>query len=189
MAVPFKVIKTISRILMYVTYAALLALLVITVYDVIMRYVFNNPSSGVTEWSQMFLIICMTCMAHALVEGRFISVGVFVDRFPQKVNAAFEIGMVAAAIVFFIVVGYQLIALSQVAIQMGETYFVIKTPKWPMYVVLGISFLACVLTSFVYVVERLKKLYAPKVEESILDNPELTILLGLDKDGKEGGGL
>ena len=189
MSIFIKSMKWITRVCMYVCYAAMLALLAITVYDVIMRYVFNNPSSGVTEWSQMLLITGMLCMANACAEGRFIAVGVLVDRFPKKANAAVEIAMVAAAIVFFIIVGYQLILLSQLADQMNEAYFVIKTQKWPMYLILGISFLTCVFAAIIYVIERLKKLFSAQaeVEEDILDNPELAILLGKDVEDKEGG--
>ena len=187
MAVTIKTIKTVTRALMYVCYAALVAMLAITVYDVIMRYIFNNPSSGVTEWSQMFLITCMTTMAHALVEGRFISVGVLVDRFPKKGNMGFEIGMGIAAFVFFIIVGYQLLLLAQGSTLMREAYFVIKTPKWPMYVILGISFLACALATVAYVVERVKKLNAPAAEQSIFDNPELAFIAEAEAGDKKGG--
>ena len=70
---------------------------------------------------------------------------------------------------------------------MNEAYFVIKTPKWPMYIVLGISFLACVFAAVVFVIERIKKLYAPRTEEdeSILANPELAILLGKEADDEK----
>ena len=188
MAASFKVVKSISRALMYVTYAAMLALLVITVWDVIARYVFNRPSSGVTEWSQMFLITCMTCMAHALIEGRMISVGVIVERFHKKVNAAIEIGMGVAAFAFFLIAGYQLILLSQFSTVIGEEYFVIRVPKWPMYAILSISFLACAMTTVVYVIERLQKLFAPPIEKSALDNPEIAFLMGSEKDAKKEGG-
>lgn len=185
----FKVIKTISRSLMYVSYAAMLGMLGITVWDVIMRYIFNRPSSGVTEISQMFLIVAMTTMAHALIEGRFINVGVFVDKFPKKLNIGFEIGMGVAALVFFIIVGTQLLGLTETSIAIHEQYFILKTPRWPMYMVLAISFLACAMATVVFVIERIKN-FKPPGEVDILDNPELAVILGTDKeDKKEGGDL
>jgi len=165
----------------------MLCLLGLTVWDVIMRYALNNPSSGVTEWSQMFLIISMTALSNAIVEKRWISVGVVVDKFPKIPNFIIEIVMGAVAFGFFLLVGYQLLMLSQLSIQLHELYFVIKTPRWPMYLFLSVSFLACCLATIVYVIERLQNYSPPKDKaEDALDNPELAFLTKGDEK-KEGG--
>ena len=181
MTVFLKILKWITRALMYVCYAAILVLLVLTVSDVIMRYGFGKPSTGVTEYSQMLLIICMTCLAHAIAEGRYISVGVIVDRFPKKLNFAFEIIMGAAACVFFYIVGSQMILAISQSIQYNERYFVLGTPRWPMYMILGIAFLACVLATVVYVIERIRNYTPPKEKDFFDDNPDLAILAHMDE--------
>jgi TRAP-type C4-dicarboxylate transport system permease small subunit len=191
MAVILKILKLVTRCFMYVSYGAILVLLALTVWDVIARYVFGKPSSGMPEISQMLLIICMTCLAHAIVEGRWINVGVVVDRFPRSVNIGFEIGSAVVSFVFFVIVGYQLLLLSQGSVLLREAYFILGVPRWPMYLVLGVSFLACCLATFVFVIERIQKIKAPPVEENILDSPDLAILMSIsDEDGnaaKEGG--
>lgn len=176
MSVFLKTLRSITRGFIYVCYASLVVLMVMTVVDVIMRYVFNKPSSGVTEWSQMLLIICMTAMAHALVDGRFVLVGTIVDKFPKKVNFAFEIIMGAISFTFFFIVGYQLMKMVGNSMSHNELYFIIKTPKWPMYLILGASFLATALATIVYVIERITN-YTPPQEKTVFDeNPDLAIL-------------
>ena len=182
-------LKWVSRIFMYVCYGAILVLLCMTVWDVIMRYVFNKPNSGVTEVSQMLLIITMTALAHAIVEGRYVAVGVLVDRLPKKGNFAVEIIMAAVAITFFFIAGYQLILMTGVSIRLHEAYFVIKTPRWPFYLVLGISFLACIPATFVYVVERIKNYRPPQEVDFFEENPDLAILAFVDEDEEAKGGV
>jgi len=166
MAITLKIIKAMTRYLMYVGYAAVVVLLAITVWDVIARYAFGKPSSGITEISQMLLIITMITMAHAIVDNRWIQVGVVVDKFPLKVNIAFEVGMAIVAVVIFFIIGSQLIIMAELSVRIRETYFVLGTPRWPMYAVLGISFLACILATFVYTVERIKKVLPPKTADA-----------------------
>ncbi|MDR0874942.1 MAG: TRAP transporter small permease [Clostridiales Family XIII bacterium] len=176
MSVFVKTLKTIARALIYVSYAAIVVMAVMTVVDVIMRFVFSKPNSGVTEWSQILLIVAMTAMAHSLVEGRFISVGTLVDAFPKRANFAVEIIMGALSLIFFLVVGWQLIKMVGMSMSFHETYFVIKTPRWPMYAILGISFLSSALGTIVYVIERIQN-YSPPGDKTVFDeNPDLAIL-------------
>ena len=172
------------RILLYISYAAILVMLGMTVWDVFMRYVFNKPTTGVGEVSQMLLVISMTCLAQALLEGRYVAVGVLVDRFPKKINFAIEIIMGIIAIVFFAIVGWELLLMTEVSYNLGELYLIIKTPRWPFYIFLGVAFISCILATIVYVYDRIKN-YIPPGEANFFDeNPDLAILAFDDDDHK-----
>ncbi|MCL2110818.1 MAG: TRAP transporter small permease subunit [Clostridiales bacterium] len=182
-----KAISIFTKALMFVCYGAMLVMLVLTISDVVARHIFNTPMTGVTEWSQMLLIICLTAMAHACVEGRYVAVGAFVERWPKKANFAIEIIMGVAAIVFFLIVGSQLLVAVETSIRFNEAYFVLNVPRWPMYMILGISFLACIPATLVHMHKRIKN-YKPPSERDILDDPELAILaMANGKDGEKGG--
>ena len=185
MKVFLKTLKMISKCLMYVGYGATLVLLGFTVVDVVSRYVFNKPNSGMVEIGQILLIICMTCLAHAIAEGRWVVVSVFVARFPKKLNIGFDIAMGAIACVFFFIIGYELYLLSNLSVLFNEQYFILKTPRWPMYSVLSISFFVCVLATIVYVIERIEN-FTSIQKKTVLDDPELAILMGDNKEAKEG---
>ena len=183
-----KILKWITRIFQYVSYASISVLTILTVVDVVRRFIFSRTLTGVTEWSQMLLIVSMTAMAHALVEGRFINVGVLVDRFPKKVNLAFEVFMGAVSFAFFFVVGYQLIGQIESSIRFREAYFMLGTPRWPFYGILGVAFLACALGTVVFVIERILNFKAPGDKDVFDENPDLAILAFSDyKHDKEGG--
>jgi len=158
MSVFLKVLKTVTRYVMYVCYCSVMAMMALTVFNVIRRYIIQNPLSGSTEWSQIFLIICMTALAHAVTEGRFVAVDTIVNKFPRPANIAVEIIAGGIAIVFFAVVGSQLLVQGGASMASGETYYVITAPRWPVYFVFGIAFLSCILGTIVYVIERIRNL-------------------------------
>jgi len=157
MPIVVKVLKIIIRVFMYISYSATLALLLLTVFDVVRRLIFGVTLTGVPEWSQMFLIISMTAMAHTIVEGKFVVVGSLVELFPRKINIALEVFMGGASLAFLALVGWQLLNLIDMLIRSRRAYFIIRIPMWPMYAVLGVSFLAAALATIVYVYERVLK--------------------------------
>jgi len=167
------VVRIITRLFLYISYAALMALLIMTVIDVVRRLIFGIAMTGLTEYSMIFLIVCMAAMSYALVEGRFINVGALVDMLPKGLNLVLEIFVGIAGLIFFALVGWQLIALIESSMRVfREAYFVIGVPRWPMYGMLGLSFVSCALATIVYVYERIVNFKDPK-ERDILDDPEL----------------
>ena len=190
MSIVAKIIKVITRIFMYISYASISVLAVMTVFDVVRRMVFNRTLTGVTEYSQILLIISMASMAHALIEGRFIGVGVLVERFPKSINIAIEIIMGAASFAFFTIVGSRIINEIGMLRFTNKAYFMIKLPEWPFYLALGASFLACALGTIAYVYDRIVN-FKSKDEKTIFDdNPDLAILALTDDEDTNivGGG-
>jgi TRAP-type C4-dicarboxylate transport system permease small subunit len=180
------VIRLITRVFLYISYAALLALLIMTVFDVVRRMIFGIAMTGLTEYSMIFLIVCMSAMSYALVEGRFVNVGALVDMFPKWLNLTFEIFCGIVGFVFFALVGWQLIGLIDSSMRVfREAYFVIAVPRWPMYGILGLSFVSNALATIVYIYERVKNFKDPK-ERSVLDDPEIAFMKAHDEtDEKE----
>ncbi len=184
-----EILKSVTRVLLVISCITILILAAITVYDVIMRAIFNNPNSGVSEWGQILLMVSMTCLGYTFADGRSISVGVLVDRFPKKINIAFEIIMGVLSFVFFILVGWQLIKYIDTAIKFNRAYFVIKVPFWPMYLALGVSFFGAALGTISYVVDRIVNFKDPKDKDIFEENPDLAILVHAEQiDNNETGG-
>ena len=186
MPVTARALKVITRIFMYISYLAISVLAVMTVVDVVRRTVFGMTLAGVTEYSQMLLIVSMTAMAHALVEGRFINVGILVDRFPKAVNLFIEVFMGVVSFAFFVLVGTQLFRQIGFSRAHGESYFMIGVVKWPMFLALGASFFACALATIVFVYERIVNFKDPGEKTLFDDNPDLAILALSADDGEDG---
>ncbi len=79
-----KIVRFIVKIFMYVSIAATLGMLGITVLDVILRWVFRSPLPGVIEISQVLLVSIMSAMGAVILEKRNVEVNVVVDAVPRK---------------------------------------------------------------------------------------------------------
>jgi len=168
-------VRIITRLFIYVSFAALLALLILTVIDVVRRMIFGIALTGVAEFSQIFLIVSLCAMAQALIEGKFIVVTTLVERFHKWLNLGVEVFMGICSLAFFALVGWQLISQVESSILFREAYFMIQVPRWPMYGILGSSLLACGLATIAYVYERFKNYKAPN-EKNVLDDPEIAFV-------------
>jgi TRAP-type C4-dicarboxylate transport system permease small subunit len=141
-----------------------------------MRYIFSSPVTGATEWSQMLLIISMLAMGIAVADGRAIRVGIIVDRFPRRMNIAFELIMGILALLFFALVGYALVDRIGWEIEKKKAYFYVGWPEWPMYLSLGIAFLTSALGTIYFVIKSILNVKTAK-EKELTDDPELAALL------------
>jgi len=188
MPLVIRVMRVVTHVIQFISYASISLLALLTVVDVVRRFIFGVTMSGVTEYSQILLIISMTAMGYALVERRFIVVNEFVEKFPKWVNISMEIFMGAVSCAFFGIVGYMLIVRIESSIRFREAYFMIGVPEWPFIGILGLSFLACALATVVYVYERIVNYKDPE-DRSFIDEPELSIL-GLTEEDitKDEGG-
>ena len=182
------ILKVVTRIFLYISYFSISVMTVMTVIDVVRRYFFGLTMNGMPEYSQMLLIVCMAAMAYALVDGRFIAVGILVERFPKVINLAIEILMGVLSFAFFMLVGIQTIGQIRSSIQFNELYFMIGVPKWPMYGALGASFLACTPAVIVYVYDRIVN-FKDRNEKTVFDdNPDLAILAYSENENTGTGG-
>ena len=175
-----RALRIITRILVVISYLAIVALMLLTVVNVIMRFLFERPNSGATEWSQILLIVSMVCIGHAIAEGRAISVGVLVEKFPRWLNTTLEILMGVLSVAFFIIVGWRLFEQIESSIRFREAYLMIGVPRWPLYAALGAAFLGSALGTVAYVLDRVVNFRAPKDKGLFEDNPDLAILAHTD---------
>ena len=177
MGVLIKVLKGICYAFLIVCCIAITVLMFFTVFNVIMRYVFGRPNSGVAEWSQILLIISMTGMGYAVADGRATRVGILVDHFPKNANIAFELATGIVGIAFFALSGWRLMVAIESSIRFREAYFFIGFPRWPAYCALGLAFLSTAVGAVVFVYTRVTSYKPPAARGMLDDNPDLAGLL------------
>ena len=186
MAVLLKLLKGFCYFFLIISCICIALLAIWTVYDVIMRFLFNRPNSGLPEWSQVLLIVSIVCMGFAVADGRATRVDVLVNKFPKNLNIAFEIIMGLAGFVFFALCGWRLLAQIESSINRGEAYFFIGFPRWPCYGALGFAFLSSAVGSVHFTIKSVVDFKAPKARGSLVDDPELAILADMDAESNKG---
>ena len=86
-----KVISTLSRWLIYLAMFLVLALMMLTVSDVFMRYVFNDPITGTAEMA-IYIMVCLVCgMGLCALRGEHIVVDLVMSHFPPRVQKITDI--------------------------------------------------------------------------------------------------
>ena len=97
-------IITLSRIFVAIAAAGLLAMMFLTAFDVVMRYVFNQPVRGAMEVVEYLMAIVVSfSIAWCAHEKAHVSVDLFMTRFSGKVQALVHIftSCIAMLFVFF----------------------------------------------------------------------------------------
>ena len=90
-------IRVVSRVLGYVATGFMMVLMLLTVVDVFLRWVFNAPIHGTTEISRLLMIIIVfPALGWAAVDRAHIRVDLVVSRIPSRMQAIF------GSITFFI---------------------------------------------------------------------------------------
>ncbi|MDP2743959.1 MAG: TRAP transporter small permease [Dehalococcoidia bacterium] len=122
---------------------SLLLIMLLTVADVLMRYLFVKPITGAVDVSTFLLVFLITMgIAYTQAQGRHIGVEVFVQRLSSRSQRRLK--------AFFLLVGLALFALMTWAAarstveswQQREFWFsAIRFPAWPIKASLFVGFL------------------------------------------------
>ena len=86
-----KVIRSASRAVGYVAVVTVIALMLLTVADVFLRYVFNNPIRGTIELTEMMMVWILLVVAWGALEGSHVKIDILMRRFSPRVQATVEI--------------------------------------------------------------------------------------------------
>jgi TRAP-type C4-dicarboxylate transport system permease small subunit len=128
--------------------AVLVALMCLTVADVVGRYFFNSPISGVFDLTQ-FSVLIMTFLSFAYCgfRGAHVVIELLYDRIPEGAQFAVRRLSNAVGTVLFAVIAWRAVVQSFDVREFNETSQLLTIPYWPFYYVVafGAALFAIVL--------------------------------------------
>lgn len=128
--------------------------LLLMFYEVIMRYIFNNPTSWINETASIIVVWgILLGLSVALRDNHHIAVDIFYTILPKKVQKGVDIFANIVGIGFCIFLVYYGAELVLHNIESGQVTMDTRTPYWIYYLVLPISGLMFLIRF----IERLKK--------------------------------
>lgn len=149
-------IKPVIRIGGYIAAVVLAAMMLLTVLDVFLRYVFNRPILGGMEITEhMMLVLCFLAISYCATEGRHVKVDLLVARLKDRVQTIFAVIVYGLSLVLFIPMTLVYIPEAIVVQRFGEESEVLGIPAFPFYIVVIIG---CGLLSIVLLVELIKSI-------------------------------
>jgi TRAP-type C4-dicarboxylate transport system permease small subunit len=115
-------------------------MMLLVVIDVSLRYLFNRPIPGIPELVE-FAMICVGFLgiAWCSVRNGHIAVDLVVNRFPGRVQAAFDIIAEIIGFIVFSVLSWQGFAQAVQMYRIDNVSRTLHVPTYPFYAVLGIG--------------------------------------------------
>lgn len=150
--------RRISEWFEWVGLAAMLAMMVITCFDVVGAKVFKAPILGALDIVQLCQIVAIAFAASmALIVGRHIQVEFFFDLLPRRVQAVISPIVLLIVFVFFIVIIWQVSVLGYSFQTSGEYSATAYIPLYPFAYAVALAFIPVCLVLLVEIFKSLKQ--------------------------------
>lgn len=141
--------------------AGLLAISLITIADVLMRWLFSAPITGVYDLSTLFIAVVLSaCFPAALARRRHISVEFATRRLGDRANRMLDLFAGLLTLVFFVLLFWQLVVYSGELLRDGETTFILEIRIAPWWIASTAIFGLCGLVQFLVVLLDLRAVLA-----------------------------
>jgi len=174
-----KPIRTVINFFVFLSVAAIILMLLITVGDVIGRRFFARPIMGATEICEILMSVILTAMGGSLLAKKTVQVDILLDALPAKVSRKIDYGVLAISAVYCFIAAYATIAEGRYSMDTGRLYIFLRLPKWPFQFLLAFSFIVAGISAVLFVI-MVRQSRSDEKKESIMDHAELAILKGED---------
>jgi len=147
-----KIIHFVSRLLGYVAMVILGCMMLLTVADVFLRYVFNAPITGATELSEfMMVIVVFPALAWVAVDRSHIRVDLLVSTWPRRVQLIVEIFVLLLSLGTYCIIAWRAFIESATVL---TTSSLLSLPHAPFYWVMTVGLIMLCLAIISLVVEN-----------------------------------
>ena len=147
-------VKTLGKTLNWVSIAALLVMVCITIIDVFLKQAFTAPVVGAVEITRM-MMVCMTpSFVYALVENRHVKVGLFIDKLGKKGQLCFDAFGYLFSSLLCVLMCYQGFIEVGKKMAQNQVYTMLKIPTWPFFMIFAIAMGFFAFAIIVYLVEK-----------------------------------
>jgi TRAP-type C4-dicarboxylate transport system permease small subunit len=146
-----KIIHSLSRFFGYVAMGMLGFMMLLTVADVSLRYLFNAPITGATELSEfMMVIVVFPALAWVAVERNHIRVDLLISIWPRRVQLIVEIFVLLLSLGIYCIIAWRAFMESM---SVETTSSLISVPHSPFYWIMTVGFIMLCLAIISLVIE------------------------------------
>lgn len=128
----------------------LAAMMLLTVADVVLRWIFDHPIIGTTEITEsMMTCIAFFALAWCAAENSHLKVDLIVDRLPPKVQAVIDSLTTLGGLCLVALIAWRSFLEGIAVQQMHLISSLIKLPAYPFYYIIAAgSVILCVVMAF-----------------------------------------
>ena len=141
---------------------ALVVLTLVTVADVVGRYVFNRPLLGALELSELMMVfLAFGCFAYTELQNGHVDVDVFVNRFPARARAGCEAFAAALSTGFWGLIAWRTALQAQKIRAANEVTSNLSLPAYPFIWVAALGSAAFALMLLLRTLKALRRATSP----------------------------
>ncbi len=134
-----KISEKISAIARTVVEIAILALMAVTVADVVLRHTVSISILGVTEFSQILMVIIMLAAGSTALQDGHIKVDILMNRCSRRVQYLAGVVTSLLSAVISLLMAIRAFAETGRAITEHQTYISLGLVKWPFFGMFAVS--------------------------------------------------
>ncbi len=124
---------------------ALVAFVLMTMIDVLMRWLFNSPINGVADTGPLIVAIVAVAFFPLSLAGRHhVSIGFLGGLLGPRAKAWLEAFASLVTGVFFVLLAWQIVRYTIELRQLGQTTWVVQIPIAPWWVLVSFFMVVCV---------------------------------------------
>jgi TRAP-type C4-dicarboxylate transport system permease small subunit len=151
------IVSSVSRGLNIGGMVVLVAMMLLTVMDVLLRYFFIRPIIGSTEVTEYMMVCLALGMAWCVLTGRSIKMDLIVGRFPSRAQGVIDSITDAIGLVVLICLTWQNFREAITAQRTQVTSLILTIPSYPAKGVLAIAFAWLCLAVLVSLIKNITK--------------------------------
>jgi len=154
-----KTITLFSRVASYIASVTVGVIMMLTVTDVFMRYVFIRPITGSTEMIEFMMVILIVGIVPAAIANRHIRVDLFIERLTPKGQALFDAITVFIGSWLVVIMGWRAFMACLFMIRNDVRSPTIDVPIFPFYVIVAIGFLSLFFSMIVIFMQKVLEVF------------------------------
>lgn len=153
-----RIIRPVSGSLYSVGLVALVALMFLTMADVILRYVFTMPITGSFDLTELLMVILIVFgVAHCGFIREHVKVDLVLARFPKRVQAIIDSVTAFLGFGLFVMISWQSFVYVKILIDSGLATNILKIPMFPFVGLVGLGSAVYTLILLVHFLESLSE--------------------------------
>jgi TRAP-type C4-dicarboxylate transport system permease small subunit len=137
-----KVIHFLSRVASYIAMVTVGVIMMLTVTDVFMRYVFARPITGSTEMTEFMMAILIVSIVPTAIAKRHIRVDILMERLTPKGQALFDAITLFIGSWLVIILGWRAFMACLFMIRNDVRSPTLDVPIYPFYVIMAMGFIS-----------------------------------------------
>ena len=162
-------LKRINLVLTVVSMLVIATLAVIVAYQVLMRYVFERPTSWVFEIAKYALVfIIFLPLGYAQQLGQHVRVDAITTRLPKKMQTRVEIVALGLSMFFIVLLLWSALDYALLALERGwsSDTWGLGIPTFPILIMIPIGLFFLLLNQFVTLIRHVADLFPEQQDDS-----------------------